>query len=68
MNTTAIANLIPDAKSRAAWVRAGMPTDLGTVARIVTEARQAVVMARQSLPLLRNPITGQVYSRPLVAA
>lgn len=68
MDMTTIANLIPDATSRTAWVRAGMPTDLATVASIVTEARQAVVASRQASISIVNPFTRQVYSRPIVAA
>ena len=52
MDKTYIANLIPDAMSRRAWIRAGMPTDLATVAAIVLDARKAVVRrAQTNLPL-----------------
>ena len=68
MTAVEVANLIPDARSRTEWVRAGMPTDLATVARIVTKARQAIVMARQGALLILNPRTKRVMYRPSVSA
>lgn len=50
MTAVEIANLIPDRPSREAWVRAGMPTDLGQVALICTTARQGVVSRGQAHP------------------
>jgi len=42
-----IGNLIADAVGRQAWIKAGMPSDLATVAKIVLTARmQRVQRAR----------------------
>jgi hypothetical protein len=68
MTTNEVANLIPDAVSRTAWVRAGMPTDLSAVAEIVTRARQAVVLAQQATCPIRNPRNGRLMYRPSVVA
>jgi hypothetical protein len=54
MTHTEIANLIPDETARRAWLRAGMPTDLGVVAQLVQEARKAVVHLSQSHPIVRR--------------
>ena len=68
MTTTYIANLIPDARARTAWVAAGMPTDLAEVARIVIAARRSTVARLQVSCPICDPRTRRIMSRPHVAA
>ena len=62
MTTIEIANLIPEAKARTAWIRSGMPTDLATVAEIVVAARKGIVHRAQTSCNLRD-LRGRVYVR-----
>jgi len=55
-----IGNLISDSVGRHAWIKAGMPSDLATVAKIVLEARIARIREARKKPTILG-INGGLY-------